>query len=454
MKIIKFEIIENREEFLNLNEERKTDEYFKIVEQIKKLSKPKKNSKNSSQSPYTDITRKHKSSKEKGKMGPPKGHKGISRKLSENPDHILFVPITKDPDTKEQVNSNSNSYQTHQILEIEPIKFIIIEIQRQTTTVNGRTVTAPNPEGIGDYDRIGANLKSYVSSLRYSLDVPWNRILKWFKETAKDTIGAGTINSILKELKEKSALEYEQIKEDIRESSVVGADETSYHVNGKKWWMHVYRTEDATCFVADKSRAHDVPVKILGDDFSGILLTDFWGAYNPGFYGENTDFAKCMAHALRHIIYAIECEEGKGEYAKKMKDVIIDAIILKKEINFESNKYKKQRQELENKLGALLADDVDTITNEGKKIWKLFRKYREHIFKFLYIKELPPDNNGSERDIREIVRSRKISKAYKTEKGLKDLAQIKSIVLTKRKRNENVFSFFQNVFGELILNTE
>lgn len=452
VKKIKIDIINDPNEFRNLPDDEKTNEYFKLVDQLKKIadkiSKPDKNSKNSSKSPYTDYTRKHNTGKRKGEYGPPKGHEGVSRKISKNPDHTMFVPITHDPDTNEPVLSFSQSYQSHQVLEIEPIKLVVIEIQRQTTTINGRTVVAPNPEGIKDYDRIGPNLKSHVCYLHYELNTPWERIRKWFFEIGNDTIGNGTIGSIFEEIQKESNDDYEKIREDIRKAAIVGADETGIHVFGKKWWIHTFRTENETLFIADKSRGHTIATEALGKDFVGTIVSDFWGAYNPKFYGENTKFAKCMAHALRHIQYAVECENNIGDYAKQVVNVILDAIYLKKFFIFNTKEYKAERAELEQRFNDLLLDDVETATDEGRKLWKLFRKYRDHIFKFLYIEELPADNNGAERDIRDIVVAKKVSKAYRTDEGIKTLAQVKSITSTLRKRKENVFEYFRSIFGK------
>ena len=73
-KRIKIKYIDNKEKFEQLNNEKKTEEYFKLVDQIKKISepdKPNKNSTNSSISPYTDYTRSEKNYKPNNKGGAP-----------------------------------------------------------------------------------------------------------------------------------------------------------------------------------------------------------------------------------------------------------------------------------------------------------------------------------------------------------------------------------------------
>jgi len=448
---MKIKAITNKDNFQQLSKEEMTEEYFKLLDQVVEIQtnkKPDKNSGNSSKPPSSDLSRKHKTVFSTSKIGPPKGHKGTSRKIKSKPDHILFVSISLDPKTGEKVSSKSKSYQSHQIIEIEPIKITVIEIRRQTTTVNGRTVIAPNPEGISDYSRIGPNLKSHVAELRFDLNVAWGRIQRWFKETAKDTIGSGTLSSIFKELKNASKKEYQQIREDIRNGKIVGGDETGFHVGGDKWWIHAFRTEDTTLFEADPTRSHNIAAEVLGKDFEGWLMSDFFRIYNEKFYGKNTKFAKCCSHLLRHLRFAEQCEKGKGEYAKQLKNIILDAIYLKTYFIFNCPEYNQQCVEIEQRLDELLRDNVNTLTDEGRKAKKLLMRYRDQIFPFLYIEEMPADNNGSERDIREMVMARKTSNAYRTGEGLKILAQIKSIIATRRKRGLNVFEHFRSLFGK------
>ncbi|HBE01648.1 MAG TPA: hypothetical protein DC049_04135 [Spirochaetia bacterium] len=59
-----------------------------------------------------------------------------------------------------------------------------------------------------------------------------------------------------------------------------------------------------------------------------------------------------------------------------------------------------------------------------RKIKPKIQRDRE---KFFYAEELPADNNGFERNIREIVVARNVSKAYQTDDGIKIHSQIKSI---------------------------
>jgi transposase len=419
------------------------------IEKLEGQIKPLKNSMNSSVPSSVDLTRPCKRTYQKGIYGPPKGHAGNSRKMVENPDYIIKIPIKRNPRTGVEIESNSNSFQTHQIIELEPLKVIVIEIQKQITTGDdGKTLIAPNPDGITDYQRFGPNLKKHVGYMRFSLNVPWSGILKWLKDMVGETISVGTIQKIFIELKESLEQEYNDIKEEVSKSDIVGADETGIHLDGKKWWLHVFRTDSATLYTHSKSRGHDVGYGILGADFEGILLSDFYGSYNSKFYQNAKGFQKCLSsHGLRKIKYAMECEAGKETYAKRLYEVIMDALILKKYFIFNSEAFLNEVIEIERRLDELLADGLSFMVDENRKLQKLFKQHRRELLTFLYIEALPSENNGSERDIRDLVIARKISGSYKTEKGLDALTIVKSVLSTAKKRKQSVKDKFEVAFG-------
>ena len=67
-------------------------------------------------------------------------------------------------------------------------------------------------------------------------------------------------------------------------------------------------------------------------------------------------------------------------------------------------------------------------------------KYRAYFFTFLYHPEVPPDNNASERAIRNIKVKQKISGQFKSPDGAFGFAVLRSITDTIIKNNQNVLS--------------
>ena len=86
----------------------------------------------------------------------------------------------------------------------------------------------------------------------------------------------------------------------------------------------------------------------------------------------------------------------------------------------------------------LLETNIDETHSKAKTLQKNLWKHQQHIFTFLWYADVPPENSGSERTIRNIKIKQKISGQFKTEKGAKGFAIVQSIIDTVIKSGQNV----------------
>jgi len=69
---------------------------------------------------------------------------------------------------------------------------------------------------------------------------------------------------------------------------------------------------------------------------------------------------------------------------------------------------------LEQRLDRIIAEELPgTKSEESRKLQKSLKKHRDKIFTYLYNSEVPPDNNGSERAIRNVKVKQKVSGQFK-----------------------------------------
>jgi len=80
--------------------------------------------------------------------------------------------------------------------------------------------------------------------------------------------------------------------------------------------------------------------------------------------------------------------------------------------------------------------------NKDQKEFFTFYKHicreRQHLSTFLFIKDVPSDNNGLERAIRNVKVKQKISRQFKTDKAAQNFATIHSVIGTTIKKGKNV----------------
>ena len=91
--------------------------------------------------------------------------------------------------------------------------------------------------------------------------------------------------------------EYNQLQQEIRASPVVYGDETGWREAGRNGNLWSFSNPEVRYFLRRGSRGSKVVAEVLGDEFDGVLVSDFYGAYNvhQGLH------QRCWTHLLRDI---------------------------------------------------------------------------------------------------------------------------------------------------------
>ena len=93
----------------------------------------------------------------------------------------------------------------------------------------------------------------------------------------------------------KGAAIYEDLREKIKASAIIHADETSWRNDGIGHYAWYAGNPDLALFHIDRHRSTEVAQSILGSRFEGILVTDRYAAYNGAH-------AKARQACLSHLI--------------------------------------------------------------------------------------------------------------------------------------------------------
>ena len=132
-------------------------------------------------------------------------------------------------------------------------------------------------------------------------------------------------------------------------------------------------------------------------------------------------------------------ERYNHRWPVRFRKLILDGIELKKKLDpGEYYQPIEQRTELEDMLKKLLASRIDEKHKELVSFHKRMLKYKDYILTFLYHPKVPPDNNGSERAIRNVKVKQKISGQFKSSKGVENFMVLRSITDTTLKNDQNV----------------
>ena len=77
---------------------------------------------------------------------------------------------------------------------------------------------------------------------------------------------------------------------------------------------------------------------------------------------------------------------------------------------------------------------------------------RSHLFTFLEHPDVPPDNNGSERELRPTATYRKVTGGFRSNWGADLFAAVRSVVSTAARRGTNAYQAIRLVLnGESVI---
>ena len=218
---------------------------------------------------------------------------------------------------------------------------------------------------------------------------------------------------------------------------MVGTDETGVKVNGEKHWIWTWQSETHTFIVHSPRRGYQTILDNFPLGFPNSYLGhDRWAAH---FQCPSKGHQICMSHLLRELNFLEELYQSK--WAIKFKTLIQHALSRKRAMNDNDYGIKNTaRNNIINSLKKLLHQSISEKETKSRTLQKKLKTYTENIFLFLFHPSIPPDNNGSERAIRNIKVKQKVSGFFKSVQGAKDYVVIRSIIDTATKAQLPVFA--------------
>jgi transposase len=390
--------------------------------------------------------RKKKSSKSDGdanpvpkKRGPPFGHKGTSRKKPVKADKTVVLTLETCPccgGELEEVDAEQERF----VEEIVPIPVIVIKyiIKRGYCKRCKRVVYPDVPETIGNH-HFGIHFLLYITYLRYSMNLPENKIATLLNDTYDAHVSVGTVVDYLKKAAELFGDEYERIKKEMRESRICNYDDTGQRVNGENRWLWTFLSKEATLFLTRKNRGKKVVVEVLGEDYDGVSTQDFY----PSFDGAPGRKQKCWSHLIVDARKLVEKKQPPPESLE-----FYEGISQIYENAKEAEKMLKTSEDRNRVYSDFIERLEKFVTREGKwehyKVKKLAKrafKYRKELFTFIIVPGVEPTNNVAERALRPRVRQRKIWGCFRTEEGVKNSDIMMSALETMKKQERDLFIY-------------
>ncbi len=425
-----------------------TQEVADLKHRLSKYENPK-NSNNSSIPPSKDENRpRRKSLREKSdrKVGGQKGREGKTLNMLEAPDVIeKHIPQYCKCCGNNISDITAKFVGKRQVFDIPEIKVNVTEHQifKKVCTC-GYETTSGFPAEANAPVSYGNNIESMIGYFHARQYIPFKRMQEIFRDIFNTPISEGGIHYLLNKLVEKSQPAYDLIKQKLISNNkyAIGADETGMKVSGNKHWAWTWQNEEATFITITDNRAQRSITETFEDGFkNSVLVHDCWASH---FNTKALSHQVCTTHLLRDMNYLTELYNHK--WSKICKIIFQSALKLEKQMNkTDYFTHNPKRARIENRLDRLLNYKLPEKHKELISFQKRLRKHREYLFTFLYNQNVPPDNNASERAIRNIKVKQKVSGQFKSINGAFGFAVLRSVTDTVIKNNLGVLNSLKTI---------
>jgi len=437
-------------------------EVSELKARIKELEDQKaKDSSNSSKPPSTDPPKKKPKSTQGNtnrKPGGQKGHKGTTLELVDNPDRTIPHKVNQCACcNKDLSKQEALLIARRQVQDIPLPKVEVVEHQSEVKPCSCGHVNMAFPTGVTHYVQYGPTLKAMATYLQDYQLLPYKRTKELFSDFFNLSISQGTLYNIGKTAYEKLESFKDRLKELLTYCLVVGFDETGFRVLATRIWLHSYSTDKHAYFEVHANRGREAMNDIgILPDFKGIAVHDFWKSY----YTYCCKHALCNAHLLRDLIFIKERFEQP--WAEELIQLLLKMKAAKEKAinegksNFSPSTHKRYQDQYERIVQQGL--EVNPFKPPEKKSRGRYAKppplnllirldeHQEDVLRFFLDFKVPFDNNFSERDLRMMKVKQKISGGFRSLKGAKYFARIRSYILTARKQNVNPLEALINLF--------
>ncbi len=296
------------------------------------------------------------------------------------------------------------------------------------------------PAGAEAPVQYGPRIAAIIIYLYTGQFLPEKRTAQALAELFGIPVSQGTVAGITARAAAKLDGFLERARANIAASDVAGFDETGFRVDGRLHWVHCARTGKYTLLmVHDKRGSKAIDAMGVLPAFAGTAVHDAWAPYDSYPAGGHQ---LCCAHARRELQAVADCApDGEWCRAAQAADAItamqrlvtdaaglhqpaVDAAALARQVT----RYRS----------AALTGLRQTAARSGKLMKKhnaLARRLldrQDDYLRFTLDFRIPPDNNGSERDIRMVKLRQKVSGCLRTIAGARQFCAIRSYLSTAR----------------------
>ena len=261
-------------------------------------------------------------------------------------------------------------------------------------------------------------------------------------------LSLGKLVDLVRGAAERGREEYNRLRGEIQASPVVYGDETGWREDGRNGYLWSFSTPKVRYFVHRLSRANRVVKEVLGEEFEGVLVSDFYGAYNV-YQGPHQ---RCWTHLLRDIHELKERfpqHQGLAQWSRQVREIYDRAQAypgpdpaLPETVR--RSRRVKQQQRFQEQLRSICQPYLGSDT-PMRILCQRVERFLPELFTFIVEPRAGADNKPAERSLRPPVVSRKISGGTRSGQGSETKSILASLFGTWRLRGQNPYHALHSI---------
>ena len=294
----------------------------------------------------------------------------------------------------------------------------------------GATTCGTAPQGVSAPVQYGPRITAIVLYLYVGQFLSKKRAAQALAELFGTPLSEGTVAAMSERAADGLDGFLDALRERIVESTSAGFDETGLRVAGKLHWVQCARTGRYTLITCHTKRGREgIDDAGVLARFFGVAVHDAWAPYDTFIEPEHQ---LCCAHALREL-------QGVADAAPPGSDwcwagQVADALVAMQQLvaeAIETGTATIDPDALSSHIRLYRSAAQIGVTETAARSDKLMKKHnalarrllerQDDYLRFTTDWRIPPDNNGSERDIRMIKLRQKVSGCLRTLTGAKTL---------------------------------
>jgi transposase len=233
---------------------------------------------------------------------------------------------------------------------------------------------------------------------------------------------------------------YAALEERLPQSATITPDETGWRVGGQPAWLHGWVGDDVTCYVIGPHRSADALERVIGRDWTGVLIHDGFASYDRF---ELACHQQCLAHPLRRAHELEQQQAGAAwRFPRQVIELFRGALQVRDDFlagELDAASLAAAHAHYVAELEALTERPRSNAANDrlARHLWV----HGEQWFQFLGDVTIPATNWRAEQALRPAVVNRKVWGGNRTEAGAAAQGILTSVLQTCKQQLVSGFEY-------------